>query len=108
MHTFCPFLSGTVGLDALTQLRLLELGDNRISVMENLSHLKELRRLFLGANRIALIAGLESLVNLEVLSLLCNCITEIRGQSDRCKCWLHVPIQGWTFRAGQSDRGLPG
>jgi Leucine-rich repeat (LRR) protein len=40
------------GLEALTQLQVLDLSYNNIKKIENLSHLKQLRKLFLLSNKI--------------------------------------------------------
>lgn len=47
------------GLDQMTALTLLELGDNRIQHVEGLDHLSSLRQLWLGRNRITTISGLD-------------------------------------------------
>ena len=43
----------------MSQLELLELGDNRISQVDGLNKLQNLRELWLGRNRIATISGLS-------------------------------------------------
>eukprot|EP00300_Choanocystis_sp_HF-7_P021868 c20973_g1_i1.p1 GENE.c20973_g1_i1~~c20973_g1_i1.p1 ORF type:complete len:324 (+),score=65.53 c20973_g1_i1:51-974(+) len=63
----------------LTQLRLLELGSNRIRQISNLETLVNLRKLFLGRNKITSIQGLETLTNLRCLSLQNNRLTTISG-----------------------------
>lgn len=62
----------------LTELTYLELGDNRIKKIENLSTNKKIQRLFLGANQIQEIENLDDLENLEVLSLPANAIQTIK------------------------------
>lgn len=47
------------GLNKMSQLELLELGDNRISQVDGLNKLQNLRELWLGRNRIASISGLS-------------------------------------------------
>lgn len=64
---------------AIPSLKLLELGDNRIRVMENLDHLPSLESLWLGRNKLEQIQNLESLVKLKSLSLQSNRITSISG-----------------------------
>ncbi len=49
----------TQGLNQMSQLELLELGDNRISRVDGLNKLQNLRELWLGRNRIATISGLS-------------------------------------------------
>ncbi len=49
----------TQGLNKMSQLELLELGDNRISQVDGLNKLQNLRELWLGRNRIASISGLS-------------------------------------------------
>jgi Leucine-rich repeat (LRR) protein len=61
----------------LTELRYLELGDNRIKRIENLSSNTKLERLFLGANQIRRIENLDALAGLHVLSLPANAIGEM-------------------------------
>ena len=67
---------------SIPTLKLLELGDNRIRVMENLDALPSLESLWLGRNKLERIQNLESLVNLKKLSLQSNRITEITGIED--------------------------
>lgn len=59
-------------------MEYLELGDNRIKKIENLSKNIKIKRLFLGANQIFDIENLEMLENIEVLSLPANAIQEIK------------------------------
>ena len=47
------------GLDKMSKLELLELGDNRISQLDGLIKLYSLRELWLGRNRVASISGLD-------------------------------------------------
>ena len=49
----------TQGLNKMSQLELLELGDNRISQIDSLNKLQNLRELWLGRNRIASMSGLS-------------------------------------------------
>ena len=60
------------GLAALTRLRVLELGSNRIRTIEGLETLTGLQELWLGRNRIAQIAGVGHLTNLRKLSVQSN------------------------------------
>lgn len=62
----------------LTELEYLELGDNRIKKIENLSKNFKIKRLFLGANQIVDIENLDMLKYIEVLSLPANAIQEIK------------------------------
>lgn len=64
---------------SIPSLKLLELGDNRIRVMENLDALPSLESLWLGRNKLERIQNLESLAHLKKLSLQSNRITEITG-----------------------------
>lgn len=57
------------GLDKLTGLQMLEMGSNRIRVIEGLGALKSLEGLWLGRNRISEISGLAALTNLRRISL---------------------------------------
>lgn len=60
----------------------LELYDNRIRVIENLSHLKNLTILDLSFNRIKIINGLDGLVNLRKLFLASNRIRKVITKFD--------------------------
>ena len=51
---------------------MLELGSNRIEVIENLDNLPCLKQLYLGKNRISEIQGLEHLSILESITLGVN------------------------------------
>lgn len=64
-------------LHSMPKLTFMELGDNRIRVMEGLDRLPSLTSLWLGRNKITRIEGLDNLPNLEILSLQSNRITEI-------------------------------
>ena len=67
------------GVSHLTSLRLLELGSNRIRVIEALDSLTHLEELWLGRNRIAAITGLGSLTSLRRLSLQSNRLPSMSG-----------------------------
>ena len=47
----------------------LDLSVNRLTVIENISHLKKLKKLFLCMNKISVIENLEGLESLEMLEL---------------------------------------
>lgn len=51
--------------------------DNRIRVIENISHLTNLTYLDLSFNRIKVVQGLETLVNLKKLYLVSNRIKKV-------------------------------
>lgn len=70
-----------VPLPGMPQLKMLELGDNRIRDIENLDELANLEELWLGRNKIAAIRNIESLHNLRKLSLQSNRITVIERLS---------------------------
>lgn len=59
-------------------LEEIELYDNRIRVIENLSHLTNLVFLDISFNRIKVIEGLETLVKLRKLYLVSNRIKKVR------------------------------
>lgn len=56
---------------------MLELGSNRIRVIENLSGLHNLQQIWLGRNKISCIQNLDTLVNLRKLSIQSNRIVTI-------------------------------
>lgn len=68
-------------LHSMPHLTFLELGDNRIRVMEGLDNLPALTSLWLGRNKIAAIDGLHNLPHLQILSLQSNRITQIPDMS---------------------------
>jgi len=72
-------------LDALINLEELWLGKNKITKLENLGHLKHLRILALQSNRITKIEGLESLENLEELYLSHNGVQRLEGLEHNTK-----------------------
>lgn len=61
------------------RLEELCLEDNRITVLENLSHLKKLLKLDLGKNQISMVENLSSLEQLTQLSLEDNYISSLKG-----------------------------
>lgn len=67
------------GLKALSQLRILDLGANRIRIMDSdqLSGLIQLQQLWLGKNKITDITGLDSLTQLRQLDIQCNRLTRV-------------------------------
>ena len=48
---------------------MLELGDNKIRVVENLESLSELEELYLGKNKVVKMEGMEELQKLRILSI---------------------------------------
>lgn len=60
-------------------LRILELGSNKILEIRGLEHLNNLQELYLGKNYIRDIEGLDSLTKLEILALPNNKIKQISG-----------------------------
>ncbi|CAN8075178.1 unnamed protein product [Agarophyton chilense] len=67
------------GLCGMPKLSMLELGDNRIRIIENLDKLKSLEGLWLGRNKITKIENLSSLKNLKRLSLQSNRIEAVEN-----------------------------
>lgn len=69
------------GLKGLSNLRKIDLGANRIRVMDvdELSGLVNLEELWLGKNKIEKIQGLEKLTKLRRLDVQSNRLTEIEG-----------------------------
>lgn len=92
---FCPNLTELyiannklktmTGLKGLTKLRKLDLGANRIRIMEvdQLSGLVNLEELWLGKNKIEKIQGLEKLTKLRRLDIQSNRLTQIEGLSSQ-------------------------
>jgi Leucine-rich repeat (LRR) protein len=74
-------IAAILGLEKVPLLENINLSQNNIGQMEGLEGLPNLRELYLGRNRIKKIEGLESLEKLEVLMLEGNEITEISGLS---------------------------
>ena len=72
-HTTLPMQSIS-GLDSFRNMRHLDLSNNAIHTISNISCLVALRKLVLSNNRIAAVQGLESLLSLEHLLLQGNCI----------------------------------
>ncbi|KAI0033556.1 L domain-like protein [Vararia minispora EC-137] len=73
------------GLDALVNLEELWLGKNKITQLENLSQLKRLKILALQSNRITKIEGLDALENLEELYLSHNGVQRLEGLQHNTK-----------------------
>ena len=73
------------GLEALINLKELDLNGNLISEIKNLEKFKNLRILDLSENYINEIKGLESLVQLEVLNLEHNNLEEIKNLDNLTK-----------------------
>eukprot|EP00004_Rigifila_ramosa_P010289 TRINITY_DN2211_c0_g1_i1.p1 TRINITY_DN2211_c0_g1~~TRINITY_DN2211_c0_g1_i1.p1 ORF type:complete len:317 (+),score=96.75 TRINITY_DN2211_c0_g1_i1:118-1068(+) len=67
----------------LVNLRLLELGANRIREIEGLSSLVNLEELWLGKNKITELKGLEALTKLKKLSVQSNRLTALNGETLR-------------------------
>ncbi|CAG7852541.1 Protein phosphatase 1 regulatory subunit SDS22 [Serendipita indica DSM 11827] len=72
-------------LDALVNLEELWLGKNKITKLENLDKLVKLRLLSIQSNRITRIEGLEKLVNLEELYMSHNGLEKIEGLENNVK-----------------------
>ena len=64
-------------LESLTELRVLELANNKIQKIEGLDLLKNLECLDLSYNKIEVIEGLEELANLKILNLTNNKIQHL-------------------------------
>eukprot|EP00656_Telonema_subtile_P055818 TRINITY_DN8762_c0_g1_i1.p1 TRINITY_DN8762_c0_g1~~TRINITY_DN8762_c0_g1_i1.p1 ORF type:complete len:209 (-),score=47.57 TRINITY_DN8762_c0_g1_i1:145-771(-) len=93
-------------LTGMTQLRLLELGDNRIRAIENLSSCQALDSLWLAKNKISCLQGLGSLSNLRVLSMQCNRLTKIEGLEGLTGLQeLYLSNNGITVMEGLSSLG---
>ncbi|KAH8826369.1 protein phosphatase regulatory subunit [Flagelloscypha sp. PMI_526] len=71
-------------LDAptLINLRSLELGGNRIRVIDGLASLVNLEELWLGKNKITKLENLSTLTKLKILSIQSNRITKLEGLED--------------------------
>lgn len=69
------------GLHGMPNLVMLELGDNRIRVIENLQELITLEGLWLGRNKLTKMQNLDPLLNLRRLGLQSNRIETIEGLS---------------------------
>jgi len=67
------------GLDALTDLKVLKLSNNKIVEIKGLETLRNLIKLDLKGNEIAEIKGLDNLINLKELTLENNQIALIKG-----------------------------
>lgn len=89
------------GLSDMPKLTMLELGDNRIRVIENLDSLTALQGLWLGRNKISAITNLDALTNLRRLSLQSNRITRIEGLAHlTCLEELYLSHNGLTSMQG--------
>ncbi len=66
-------------VNTLVDLETLDLGNNRISTIDNLDNLVNLKTLDLTGNVIEEISGLESLISLSTLGLAGNVIEKITG-----------------------------
>ncbi len=67
------------GLEKLTQLWRLNLEDNQLTSVEGLEKLTQLRSLYLYGNQLTDVKGLEKLTQLERLSLWNNQLTDVKG-----------------------------
>jgi protein phosphatase 1 regulatory subunit 7 len=74
------------GLKGLSQLKKIDLGANRIRVMDvdELSGLVNLEELWLGKNKIEMIQGLEKLTKLRRLDVQSNRLTTVENLSSQC------------------------
>ena len=74
------------GLKGLSQLKKLDLGANRIRIMDpdELCGLVNLEDLWLGKNKIEMIQGLEHLIKLRRLDVQSNRLTTIENLSSQC------------------------
>ena len=79
-------LRDIAGLKGLSQLRKLDLGANRIRVMDplELSGLVHLEDLWMGKNKIEMIQGLEQLTKLRRLDVQSNRLTTIENLTSQC------------------------
>ncbi len=71
-------ISEIIGLEFLTDLRVLKLNNNKIKEIKGLETLINLEELYLAENQISEIKGLKNLKSLEVLHLYDNEITQIK------------------------------
>ncbi|CAI6337298.1 unnamed protein product [Periconia digitata] len=67
------------GLDAFTQLEILDFSFNKIKHIKRIGHLTKLRDLFFVQNKISTIENLEGLTNLRQIELGANRIREIQN-----------------------------
>jgi protein phosphatase 1 regulatory subunit 7 len=79
-------LRDIAGLKGLSQLKKLDLGANRIRVMDpdELCGLVNLEELWIGKNKIEMIQGLEPLTKLRRLDVQSNRLTTIENLSSQC------------------------
>lgn len=66
-------------LHSMPHLHFLELGDNRVRVLQNLDQIPSLTSLWLGRNKVERIENLHNLPNLQILSLQSNRIRVIEN-----------------------------
>ena len=67
------------GLEKLTKLRALHLGDNKLTDVKDLAKLTQLTSLSLNANKLTSVKGLENLTQLEYLELQKNQLNDVKG-----------------------------
>jgi len=75
----CNYITEIKGLDTLTDLTSLNLMRNKITQIQGLENLLHLKKLNLAENKIPEITGLDSLIELDRLDLTENNISEIEG-----------------------------
>lgn len=98
------------GLKGLSMLRKIDLGANRIRVMDpqELAGLINLEELWLGKNKIEVIQGLESLTKLRRLDIQSNRLTVVEnltGQSDTLE-ELYLAHNGITTEGVSAPTGI--
>lgn len=98
------------GLKGLTKLRKIDLGANRIRVMDpdELSGLVNLEELWLGKNKIEAIQGLEKLTKLRRLDIQSNRLTEVENLTSQRETLeeLYLAHNGITTEGASAATGL--
>lgn len=98
------------GLKGLSQLRKIDLGANRIRVMDaqELSGLVNLEELWLGKNKIETIQGLEKLTKLRRLDVQSNRLEMVENLTAQCKTLeeLYLAHNAITTEGASAPTGL--
>jgi protein phosphatase 1 regulatory subunit 7 len=102
-------LKSIQGLRGLTKLRKIDLGANRIRVMdEELSGLVNLEELWMGKNKIEKITGLEKLTKLRRLDLQSNRLEVVENLTSQIDCLeeIYLAHNGITTEGASHPTGL--